>query len=425
MQSLFYQNTSVIALQIAIPAAICFWLFLNKRNFKKLYFGVFLVLAAIIFVLQGRTAVLALVAAFFYSKYPVISSRKKSKRVFVIILTVSLSAAIVLAFFFKTNSTQGRLLIWKHSFHLWKENWLSGIGWGKFNVAFNHVQADYFAGHSLYTKEAILASDGYFVFNEWFRFAMELGLPGLIGFLAVSILLLNKAFKVAASKCGWAGAGIIVVFSGSLFSYPLSNFFILMAFLFFIMFIYMQDSLGRRMVYPLCFATMLLISFMAVKQLQQNATISRISELVSSGYKTEAFNISVDVADNLKSHPGFTLLYLNILYETNRLSEAIEWFNEFHEYHCSYRGHQIVAKSYEEKGEIARAEHHYLTSLYIKPQLLQSRINLMDFYRRINVMDKARYWAKEAIRFPAKVDSKRVELLRMQARFFLESLENK
>ena len=421
MQSLFYQNTSVIALQLAIPAAICLWLFFNGNIYNKTYLAVFIVLATSIVLLQNRTAVLALLAAFFYAVYPAIN-RGRHKKTFIIILTVFLAAISLLTFFLKTDSSQGRWFIWKLSFKLWKENWLSGIGWGKFNVAFNHAQAGYFASHSLYTKEAILASDGYFVFNEWFRFAIELGLAGLIGFLAISILLLNRAFKVAASKCGWAGAGIIVVFSGSLFSYPLSNFFILMTFVFFIMFIYMQDSLGRRMVYPLCFATMLLISFMAIKQLQQKATISRISELISSGYKTVAFNISVDVADNLKSHPGFTLLYLNLLYETNRLSEAIEWFNKFHEYHCSYRGHQIVAKSYEEKGETARAEHHYLTSLYIKPQLLQSRINLMDFYRRINAMDKASYWAKEVINYPAKVESKKVELLRIQARKFLESL---
>lgn len=62
-------------------------------------------------------------------------------------------------------------------------------------------------------------------------------------------------------------------------------------------------------------------------------------------------------------------------------------------------------------------------SLYLTPHLLQSRLDLMNFYRRYNNTERAKYWATEALNYPAKVHNNQVELIREKAKIYLLSLE--
>lgn len=72
------------------------------------------------------------------------------------ILMIAIGVFIVLLFFYKTDSTNGRWLILKVSLNMIKENWITGVGLGRFKTVYNTYQAAYFNSHGLDGNEALL-----------------------------------------------------------------------------------------------------------------------------------------------------------------------------------------------------------------------------------------------------------------------------
>ena len=48
-----------------------------------------------------------------------------------------------------------------------KDNWLWGIGHGQFKAKYNEYQAAYFSSHSIDSKEAVLADNSIYAFNDF------------------------------------------------------------------------------------------------------------------------------------------------------------------------------------------------------------------------------------------------------------------
>lgn len=171
--------------------------------------------------------------------------------------------------------------------------------------------------------------------------------------------------------------------------------------------------------------TIAALSFYGYRYFESKKNFSEARELASAGYKTDAFNISIGISSGLKKDPGFTLFYTSLLFDTKRLESAIEWFHKFHRWHCNQRIHCAIAKCYDELRDFDKAEEHYLLSLYLTPHLLQSRIDLMEFYSRYHRINEACYWANEAMQYPAKVQNDRVGSIRKKAENFLLSMAEK
>lgn len=226
MSSLFYQNTTIESLQASILFCLFLWIIIKSEILIVKILG-FLFLAAsitIIFVLQSRTAFLASIAGIFYIVFPYSREKFGQWKTLITMLCIFIILTISLTLLIKTDSSLGRWFIWEKSFQLWKENWLSGVGFGRFNPEFNHLQADYFSRTSLYTKEAMLANDGIFAFNEWLHFAIEFGVAGFLLSVATTYFILRTCFNSINSSKSWAGAMLMPVIIGCLFSYPLHNF---------------------------------------------------------------------------------------------------------------------------------------------------------------------------------------------------------
>lgn len=374
--------------------------------------------------LQSRTAFLSLMAGLFYVLFPWVSKKFGKRKTLVLMLSLFAISTISLTLFVKVSSSSGRWFIWEQSFQLWKHNWLAGVGLGRFNPEFNHLQAGYFSGTSLYSKEAMLANDGYFAFNEWFHFAIELGIAGLVLSLVSTYIILKACFRNINSSKSWAGTMLMPVFVGCLFSYPLHNFYILSITCLLVGYLSKGYALSLTHISPkfklvLLLAMLTTLFFYSYQYIKNQEQFSEGKQLAREGYKTEAINISAQISSEMKKDYGFTIFYLNLLYDTRRLERAIDWFHKFHRWHCNQRIHSVVAKCYDEKGDFNKAEEHYLISLYLTPHLLQSRIDLMEFYSRYDKVGKARYWAGEALHYPAKVQNNKVEMIKKRAQNYL------
>ena len=402
---------------MAIILAGFLWLF----QFSSAVVAVFLL--GFIIVLSSRAAFLSVIASALFIIYPYRNRVGKGlslHKSFAFLLLCTLLLASVI----KQNSTAGRLFIWQRSFELWKQNWLTGVGFGKFNTEYNHMQAKYFSTHSITSKNAMLANDGYFAFNEWLHITIEFGIIGFIISLLITWFVAKGCYRNVATKKSWAAAMLIPIFVGSLFSYPLHNVYILAASIFLSLFItlgtYRFPTLYDKWIKG--FAVVVLISivaFYSYRNFKAQQLFGTIKELAREGYRNDAVALCRNASKALQKDYSFQLFYLNLLYQTNRLDEAEKLFDTFHSYHCNQKAHAIMAKCYEEMGDSTKAEEHYLTSLYIVPQLLQSRIELMGFYDRSNNITKAKFWAQQTINCPIKVTNSLAFYLKKQASDYL------
>lgn len=421
------QNPSILAQVIAIVFAGFLWLFVNNKAklFKYISSVFVLFLLGAIINLNSRIAILSAIAAVIYIAYPHVHFANKKIFLFGSLSFFLLSIAL-LFLLMKQDSSSGRLFIWQRSLELWEQNWLTGTGYGGFNPAYNHIQAAYFSTHSLTSKEAMLANDGYFAFNEWLHIAVEFGIIGLILSLVITWCVLKACYKNVATKRSWAGAMLIPVLTGNLFSYPLHNTFILGISVFLSLYIifgsYRFSTRYNKWVKT--FAVLILISiivFYSFRHFMAQQSFKIIKQTVREGYKNDAVALCQNASQALKSDYSFQLFYLNLLYQTNRLGEAETFFSKFHRCHCNQKAHSVIAKCYEELGDSTKAEEHYLLSLYIVPQLLQSRVDLMDFYNKMGNIEKAKYWAQQTINCPIKVMNPLALYLKQQAGNYIDA----
>lgn len=141
-----------------------------------------------------------------------------------IILSISVLLIVLLAvgaagmYRFKKDSADGRVFIWKTTISAMLKNPL-GVGLGNFAGAYGSVQAAYFKLGKATEQEKRVAGNPEYAFNEYLQIGLELGVAGLLLFLAVVVLALYKGLKF--SRFETTGALISLLIFASM-SYPFS-----------------------------------------------------------------------------------------------------------------------------------------------------------------------------------------------------------
>ncbi len=190
---MIYQNSSILAIQLAVLFVLLLkTLLINKSILLRSILTICLfTLSIIIIILQSRTAELALMSGVLYVSYPYLRNWYSKNKIIFVSTFLLISATLLFGFFIKVESSAGRLFTWKNSFVLLKNNWLKGVGLGKFNPNYNHLQAEYFSKNSITDAVALRADDGYYAFNEWLHIWIETGIAGFLFFLIITILVVR------------------------------------------------------------------------------------------------------------------------------------------------------------------------------------------------------------------------------------------
>ncbi len=318
------------------------------------------------------------------------------------------------------------------------DNWVHGIGLGKFKSKFNEYQADYFAKNNLDNKRALLADNTFYAFNDYLQWIIETGVWGLL-FLAMvlyftirRIIFLNKD-NLKKPILVSATAALICIAVASLFSNPLQVIPIQGIVLI---------CLGVIAFYPNkrsdFSTTKKLISFfyrgfvmvLAVifinnawnvykrKQIEKEAF-----ELTQSGYKTEAIARYKTLIEKYPETGYNWFLYSQQLYYSNRLVEAKESLDKCRLYYVDNKVYKLKAAIEEELNMYPEAEKSYLRAIYMVPNRMGSRLDLLNFYIARNDTSKAVYWARSILTMPIKVLSDRVDNILRETKSILEKLE--
>ncbi len=110
----------------------------------------------------------------------------------VVAITLSLFAGM---YYMKKDSADGRVLIWKNTISLIKENPITGVGFGHFGVEYGNRQAKYFSSAERNLDEIRVAGVPQFAFNDFLQMTAEQGIPLTLLFIAFIIFVIISLVK--------------------------------------------------------------------------------------------------------------------------------------------------------------------------------------------------------------------------------------
>jgi O-antigen ligase len=147
------------------------------RNKWTIYYTCFSLLLILSLVYGSRAFLFGIITS-----VVIVSCLFQGSRKFSLKLILSGVAIIgLLAFlsvYLKRDSSLGRLLIYKISWSMFRENYWTGVG--NFQANYLEYQADYFCNGAFTEKEMLLADNTYFALNDYWQLIVEYGLSAIL-----------------------------------------------------------------------------------------------------------------------------------------------------------------------------------------------------------------------------------------------------
>ena len=386
---------------------------------------------------ESRAGWLGCITGLFYVAYQHISARQRKK--LFIAATLFICLFFLALVFYKSDSSSGRKHIYKISSGILRDNWVSGIGLGKLKSHFNEYQANYFFNHSIDNKTALLADNTFYALNDYLQWGIETGLSGLLFLVFIlylivrRVLFLQKEYNKKPIITA-ASSGFICIGTASLFSYPMQIWqlqFLALVFIGIIIFLpLVTDSLSltKKIVTILIRTTYILLScfflFSTISLLKRKRMAKNAFELARAGYRTKAIEEYKKLSSFYPVNGANNLLLAEQLYYSNKLDEALIALQETKKYYVDHKVYKLQAQIENELGKYADAEKSYLRAIYMVPNRMGSRFDLMNFYiSRADTLNAVN-WANSILKMPVKVPSERSETMLRATKEVLSKLEN-
>lgn len=206
-------------LAITITIAFGFYLEYKKESWRKLFLLLAIVLLlAVIILTDSRASWLAVLFGtgflIFLRKKEERKSLRSLPKIGLIVFTLLF---LIFTYYYKKDSANGRLLIWRVSSEMMVDAPLTGKGIGNFRKEYMHYQARYFRSHP-HSPYAMLADNITYPYNEFLLIGVEQGIVGLIFILCIIVCTLKYASYQRYRKIYPSGFAALLVFS--FFSYP-------------------------------------------------------------------------------------------------------------------------------------------------------------------------------------------------------------
>ena len=413
----FNINSSIFSILFSAHIVFCLsFLIIKKSNTSwVLFFGLLCLLIST----NGRAGWLGFLVAVFYVIYNTHPNKFNLKKYLGLCLLL-VGVAISSIFFIKRNSTSGRFLIYKTSLNILKNNWVTGIGYGKFKVQYNLAQANYFVNNNIDSKEAFLADNTYYAFNDYLQFIIEFGFLGivLLGILlAIIFLQISLTPKIVKYKTLYVGCNgaLISIAVGAMFSYPMQHYIIqlctLTSLLIVATIIIKQQILSKlKLVCYKMYSLLLLGLIIFITGLFCFKQIFSLKKqeaynLQKIGYNTDALLLHKQLANSKMADGELFYTYAQSLYITNKLADAKIMLQKS-QVLVTFNGQYILAANIEnELKNYTKAEQYFKTAIYMVPNRMVSRKNLLDFYVQQKDTPNALLWANSILNMPIKVPS--------------------
>lgn len=390
--------------------------FFGKRNFSLIIIGLVVVFAlGLSLFYQSRAFFLGIIFAsivLWFSYARVAKTLKWS------VLVLFLMLAMTLIFYIKSDSSSGRLLIYKISLQMWRGNWLAGIGWGNFKSLYMHYQARYFEAGIYSEKELLLADNTYYAFNEYLQLVIEAGLLGFFAMVAYLYFLYKLVVKTIVRFDFFTPINIllgfvIAVHIAALFTYCFHKSYICSLYL---------ASVATLLIYcfkkkPSIYNSLLLLivvflfcfiginyQFRYSKCLALN-NLDEVKHKEGTGDLYGASRLLKEIEPSLYNDGDFMELKSRLCYAVWDLNTAEQATLQLIKLRPSNLAYARLGNIYRAKENIELAEKAYIMAINMVPNRFIERYRLYQFYKEIGEEEKANKIKEDILRLPVKIPS--------------------
>jgi O-antigen polymerase len=382
-----------------------------------------------------------------------------------IIFTVAiLSLGLTGLYLMKRNSADGRLLVWKVTANMIADHPVTGTGIDGFKAHYMDYQAEYFRQNPD-SKEAMVAGDTNYAFNELLQHTSE---HGLVGQLMLVLVFLTALFSQSGSKGAMANKYIhnnnhkgtdknlviiskavlisIVIFS--MFSYtgqilPIKTSLILiLAYLSGSMKnLYLFSTVKKKtkehfkysgshsginnyIVRATLFLTIAVLIFYGIRFIKTEVAAYKSWNYAFSIYNMRAYEQSIKEYKKslpiIKYNGDFLTNYGKALSMAGEHDKAIKILQEAARYFPNAVVYTALGDSYKATGQNTKAESAYLHAWYMNPSRFYPKYLLAKLYDESGQTAKARRIAIELLKKEIKVESTAVKQIKEEMQKIVE-----
>jgi O-antigen polymerase len=404
-------------------------------------FSIILVLPAS----QSRAAwVAAVISSIFlaFYKYNVamvinryLNSRFK-KALAIVIASGILLIGMAALYLFKKDSGNGRLLIWKTTINMIKDNPLTGLGFDRFKTRYMDYQADYFRSHSD-SGESSLADNVTYAFNEFLQFFSENGSAGALILLLILVLLFRAKSEKTDPVLFIAKASLLSVMVFSMFSYPAHILPIKLNCVFYLAIIsgfYLKPVIVISIIKRnQAFATVLKICILLVSITAVYFTAKNIAMYYQgsknwytafltyrSGKYVESVNYFSVAYPVLSKNGTFLMQYGKALSLSENHQKAIPVLRKAQFSENSTFIQTALGDSYKALKQYEQAENAYVLASYMTPGKIYPKYLLAKLYDETGQEEKAIELAKQLLTQNVKIESQAVSEIKMEMKAIID-----
>lgn len=395
-------------LSVALTVMFGLYLLYRQRKFIKwLILSLSLLMIFVLVLSDSRTGWVAALAgsSFVWRVWGRIKRTNLLFKISIGILGFLLCAG---AYYYKKDSADGRLFIWRIATDMIADAPILGHGIGAFGKKYMYYQAQYFESYPL-SEYIKLADNVIYPYNEFLHVGVEMG---MLGILLVVLIIIALAWRVPLQEENMIYmGGFIALMVFSMFSYP--SYVLLLMLLFPVL---LGGIVCRREMrlfstlackyawWGVCGFTACLLgkgyyTFYLLEKNVEKLYSSSSSDMVSAEKYIEMHY------DDLKAIPGFLDLYAQYCYKTFPVPESLPVLKDAaiivptSELFCD------LGNLYKDAGDMKRAVECYSLASYMTPNRLLPKYELFVLYQEIGDTLLARQIGETILSMVVKVES--------------------
>jgi tetratricopeptide (TPR) repeat protein len=324
----------------------------------------------------------------------------------------------------KKDSADGRLLIWRCSWEMIKDQPLLGYGHGGFKAHYMDYQASYFEKNPE-SEYAMLADNVKYPFNEYLLLLTNYGFAGFILFLGFVGFMGYSFYRIRyKSIIIWISAWCllsIAVFS--FFSYPLIYPFVWIIGILSIIVIIRQAKyridISTKLIFSLKIIAVLVL-ILLLKETYQNVSAemlwNNIAKNSLKGKTEQMLPIYEQLHKLLAGNEMFLYNYAAELNVVKEYDKSLQIAHECEKYLADYDLQMLIADNYQQLKQYKKAEVYYLKAANMCPVRFVPLYELEELYNTQGLNAEALSLARKIIKKPVKILSPTVIAIKQKMR---------
>lgn len=414
-----FDNPVGFAICVSALSPFCLFLVSSYSKYVRVSGWIFLFLSFCSILLSGsRAGILAILSVLvvhfyiFYLKHKMYGQYKNQIMCAIVLI---FGCVFLGLYYFKKDSADGRLLIWRVTWDMIKDSPLIGHGSGSFQAKYMLYQADYFR---LYPNShfAQLADNVSHPFNEFLKIAAEYGCLGLI----ILFFLIGKGIYIFKRNTNIMKypviESIIAIVVCACFSYPLKYPVTWGILGLAISVICVKQERYFRLHIPYIryfgMGISLYFIFLLLQHVSAEMKWKKIVDRSFLGETEQVLPFYEQLRGELGTNGLFLYNYAAELHVMKSYDKSIELLTECILYWNDYDVQLLLADCYLQKEQYEKAEDCFVLASNMCPNRFIPLYQLVHLYDRIGQKEKAYDLAEKIIHKTVKISSFKVQRIK-------------